>query len=265
MTIDDPGRQAAFAATLLAPELPCPPGLRAWNGSDPAARLAVHRNNVVSSLVDALADAFPVTQALVGREFFRAMAAVFVRRYPPRSRVLAHYGDELPDFILGFDPAQPLPYLADVARLERARVCAYHAADVQPVATEAMRAALCGADDLADLRLTLHPSVSVLVSAFAIVSLWAAHQTDDDSDIAAVDPDEAESALVLRAGLDVVVILLPPGLDTFIAALRQGAGLAEAAARAADCAVGFDPGTALSLLLQHGAITSMRSAGRDRP
>ncbi len=84
--------QATFAAALLTPELPSPAGLRVWNGSDPAARLAVYRNNVVSSLIDAVADSFPVTQELVGEEFFRAMAAVFVRAHPPRSKVLTHYG-----------------------------------------------------------------------------------------------------------------------------------------------------------------------------
>ena len=79
MTLAAVGSQAAFAAALLYPARPCPPGLHAWNGSDPAARLAVYRNNVVSSLIDALADTFPVVQQLVGEEFFRAMAGVFAR------------------------------------------------------------------------------------------------------------------------------------------------------------------------------------------
>ena len=45
--------QPDWAAALLDPERPPPPGLRAWNGSDPARRFAVHRNNVVASLVSA--------------------------------------------------------------------------------------------------------------------------------------------------------------------------------------------------------------------
>lgn len=88
------------------------------NGSDPTARLAVYRNNVVGSLIDALADAFPVAQQLVGVAFFRAMAGVFARQAPPRSRILAHYGEGFAEFIEGFEPARSVPYLADVARLE---------------------------------------------------------------------------------------------------------------------------------------------------
>ena len=124
--------QTAFAQALLDPERDCPSGLTTWNGSDPVMRFAVYRNNVMLSLIDALADTFPVTQELVGEEFFRVMAKHFVQAQPPRSRLLAFYGDSFADFVDSFAPAAPVPYLADVARLEMCRVRAYHAADVPP-------------------------------------------------------------------------------------------------------------------------------------
>ena len=119
--------QSDFAAALLDPDVAAPDGLVAWNGSDPAHRFAVYRNNVTSALSDVLADSFPVTQQLVGEAFFRALAQVFVRAHPPRTRVLAHYGHELPEFVAQFPPAAGLPYLADVARLEWQRLQALHA------------------------------------------------------------------------------------------------------------------------------------------
>ena len=54
--------QNTFAAALLDPDLPAPAGLTTWNGSDPARRFRVYRNNVIISLIDALADSFEVTQ-----------------------------------------------------------------------------------------------------------------------------------------------------------------------------------------------------------
>jgi len=249
--------QANFAAALLAPDLPCPAGLRVWNGSDPAARLAVYRNNVVSSLIDAMADTFPVTQELVGVEFFRAMASVFVRQHPPRSRVLAHYGGEFADFVDGFEPARAVPYLGDIARLERARVLAYHAADADPLTAEMLCVAMASGADLSALQLICHPSTSVLVSAYAIVSLWAAHQ--GDADLSAVDPTEPESALVVRPGLDVFVLSLPPGGARFVVALHAGAGLADAAGLAAGEATDFDLPNVLALLMRHGALISART------
>ena len=92
-----------FARALLDPALPCPDGLRAHNGSDPAVRFAVYRNNVVTSLVDALADGFPVVRQLVGDEFFTAMARVHVARHPPRSAVLSDWGDAFAAFIDDFE------------------------------------------------------------------------------------------------------------------------------------------------------------------
>jgi hypothetical protein len=177
---------AAFADALLDPETGVPPGLTSWNGSDPAQRFAVHRNNVVVSLIDALADTYPVVQQLVGEEFFRAMARVFALAHPPLSPVMALYGEGFAEFIASFPPAASLPYLADMARLEYLYVQVYHAADDAP----AMR---------------------VLHSSYAVASLWAAHQAAHPADnidaaLAQVDLCVGESALVLRVNLDVLVM-----------------------------------------------------------
>lgn len=62
--------QSGFAASLLSAE----------KVAD--RRFFVHRNNVKASLGAALAARFPVVLRLVGVEFFRAMAVVFVERHP---------------------------------------------------------------------------------------------------------------------------------------------------------------------------------------
>ena len=260
MTPADACHQAAFAAALLDPGRPCPPGVRAWNGSDPTPRLAVYRNNVVSSLIDALAETFPVVQDLVGVEFFHAMAGAFVRQSPPRSRVLARYGEDLPEFIERFEPARALPYLADMARLERARVWAYYAADADPVASESVSLALASGEQMGELCLVCHPSVVTVSSRHAVVSLWAAHQ--GGAAIESVNVDAAEAAIVLRQGLDVLVLPAPTGAVEFVLALQGGTRLGAAAAIAQSAAQGFDLTSTLSLLLGRGALTSIHLTGR---
>lgn len=254
--------QAEFAAALLDPARPCPDGLVAWNGSDAAVRFAVHRNNVVSSLVDALADTVPVVRELVGDEFFRAMAALFVRASPPRSRRLVDYGDALPEFIERFEPARSVPYLADMARLELARVRAYHAADADPAPESMLRQALAAGEQGGELLLRLHPSVAVLSSRHAVASIWSAHQ--GPGELSAIDPDTPETALVLRDGLQVLTLRVVHCASAFVGALRSGPSLAEAARAAADADAGFDLVAMLSLLLAHGAITHADSPGRLR-
>lgn len=253
--------QADFASALLDPSLACPAGLKAWNGSDPSARLAVYRNNVVSSLIDALADGFPVVQELVGVEFFRAMASVFVRQMPPRSRVLAEYGHDFASFIEQFAPARSVPYLADMARLERARVKSYHAADAEVVTKESFGLAMACGDRTGDLLLVLHPSVSVVRSPYAVVSIWSAHL--DDGSLGAIEIDRPEDALILRTGLDVLVLGAAPGSAEFILALLDGICLGDASGTAQASVPGFDLSATLALLLRHGALTSIRLPGSE--
>ena len=247
--------QTAFAAALRDPGLPQPDGLTTWNGSDPARRFAVYRNNVVVSLVDALADAFPVTQELVGEEFFRAMARVFALAEPPRSRLMAFYGEGFPGFIAGFSPVAGVPYLADVARLEYLRVLAYHAGDASPVATVDVARSLADAAALPSLRLILHPSLHVLSSRHAVVSLWAAHQ--GTLELSAVVPDTPETALILRHGLDVEVMRVPSAAATFIGALRNGSTLGAAVQAAGRDDAELDLAVPLGLLLQKGAVAAL--------
>jgi len=247
--------QTAFANALLDPELPCPGGLTTWNGSDPATRFAVYRNNVMVSLIDALADTYPVVQELVGEEFFRAMARVFAQANPPRSRVMAYYGHDFADFLAAFPPATSVPYLADVARLEMARVRAYHAADVPPIQPETLQVALTKPEQLMSLRLVLHPSVQVIASPFAIFSLWAAHQ--GVLCISSVDPEQAQTALVFRDALDVDTLEITVGISKFVRALQSGLTLFDAAGAASSADPEFDLSHALAMLLRLQLISHL--------
>lgn len=249
--------QQEFFAPLLDPELPSPAGLTSWNGSDPQVRYAVYRNNVVSSLIDALADTFPVTQELVGAEFFRAMAGIFVRQQPPRSQVLAFYGESLPQFIEQFPPAASVPYLADVARLELLRVRAFHAADAEDFAAETLGHRLGQVEDLSSVYLTLHPSLGLLGSPYAVTSLWAAHQ--GITDITGVDPYKPEYTLVIRVGLDVQVRRIDVAVFDFIVRLHQGESLGNASDQTHARQPEFELVSALGFLAQLGGISGIRT------
>lgn len=255
-----PTGQAVLAAALLDPAHPVPAGLRAWNRSDPAVRFAVHRNNVLTALVDALAANFPVVQQLVGEAFFRAMAAVFVRQQPPLPGALAHYGqgDSWPAFIQGFGPAQSLPYLADVARLEAAWLQALHAADAPALSAAACQALQASGMALDGLQLVVHPSLRLLRFDHAAVSLWAAHQTAGEICLAHIDTAAPEVALLLRPGRVVQLLPVPvaqwAGLQTLLAAIQAGAALGDAAARALAADAAFDLTAHLGQLLGAGAF-----------
>jgi len=240
--------QTGFALPLLNPELPCPAGLTTWNQSDPALRYAVYRNNVTVSLIDALADTYPVVQQLVGEDFFRAMARLFAQAQPPQSRVMAFYGRGFADFVASFPPAASVPYLADVARLEMAYVHAYHAADAVAMPAERLQALRADPQQLESLHGILHPSMHIVRAPYAIVDIWSAHQATDEQ--AEWNADVPQSACVFRNGLSVQVQAIDDGAALFYGALQSGATLLQAADDAAAHDATFDLTAALATLLR---------------
>jgi hypothetical protein len=247
-----PDLQGAFARAVLDASAGVPGPLVCNAGGTPSRRFGVYRNNVYVSLIDALANRFPVAARLVGDEFFRAMARVYVGNEPPCSPVLLFYGEGFAGFAADFPPAAPVPYIADVMRLEWAWHAAYHAADAEPLPLEALSAASEGA---AEARLALHPSLRVVRSPYPIITIWELGAWDGEDEPARL-PADGEDALVVRPKLDVEVRRLPEGGATFMLALKEGASLQEAAARAIDDAPAFDLAANLAGLVASGAVVA---------
>lgn len=245
--------QADFADALLVPTRPVPAVVVRSAGSPAERRFAVYRNNVLAGLVEALATRFPVTRRLVGDDFFGAMGQVFVRDNLPRSPIMLRYGEDFPDFVATFAPAETVPYLADVARLELLRGRAYHAADAAPLGYAAFAAV--SAADLGELRVRRHPAAAILRSPHPVVSIWAAHQTDDAP---AVIGWTAQDALVTRPALEVEIRLLAPGTAAFLSALFEGVPIAAAALAGTQDDPAFDLATAFALLIEAGLVTAFR-------
>lgn len=259
---------AAFAQALRDPALPASAELHApVGGASLAERFSVHRNTVMVSLVEVLADTFPVLRELLGAECFDAMAQAHVLAAPPRSPVMAEYGAALPAWLDDFEPLAGLPWLGDVARLEFARLSAAGAADapaLQPATWDTLLAE-ADADTLATARLVLHPSVRRLRLRHAAVSVWRAHQLEPDERdalLSALDPLQPEQALVLRDPDDHVLVLPVTAEAADVAdALAGGSPLGELLA--AHGAAAFTG--SIALLLRHGAVAALSAAPGASP
>ena len=112
---------------------------------------AVYRNTVLKGATDALVANFPTLERLVGTEWLRSAAAIHARLSPPSDARLLHYGANFPDFLDGFEHAQDMPYLGDVARLDLLWT-QVHCAVEEPEIEMSLLAQLC-ATELASLRI----------------------------------------------------------------------------------------------------------------
>jgi hypothetical protein len=242
----------AFAQRLLWREEGLPPGVTSHSSSKPVKRFNVYRNNVFASLSETLSARFPVVERLVGEEFFLAMAREFVSRHPPRSAVLLEYGDAFPAFLEAFEPVASLPYLPDVARLEWARNAAYHAPDAMPLGGAALAAV--PPEAIGTIVLQLHPSVETITSPYPIVSIWETNTHDEE--VRPIGPEmPGEIALVVRQGLDVLILRLDRGGAAFVASITAGRTLSEALESALQADTDFSLPTTLAALLESGVLT----------
>ncbi len=258
--------QGEFASWLRQPSSLSDAAMRAPVAGVDIARLSVHRNTFLVTLIDMLADSFPVSQALTGAEFFRDMARQRVLADPPRTPVLTDYAISFPRHVADYPPAAAIPFLASVARLESLRLQAYHAADATPVDRSEFHPLVGDPDRLASTCVRLHPAARWLRSRHAVLSLWAAHQDVHELaaiDLGAIDPNRSEDVLVTRPALSVAVSLLPPGGLAFLDALSEQRSLGAALADAVRNDSHTEPAALFTLLIQHRLVVALSNTTED--
>jgi hypothetical protein len=246
-------QQQAFAAALLDPRAAPPESVTTHNGAAVAARFDVYRNNVHTSLIDALLATFPVTAQLVSEDSFRVLAREFLRCELPRQAALHDYGSGLPAFLRSWAPAASTAYLPDVAALEQAWWQAYGAADAPALRLHDF-AAVDG-EQLLALHARLHPATRLIDSAHPVHSIWAAHQAAGEP--APLSDWQAECVLITRPTATVKVRRMARGEHDFLAALDTGATLEWLAGAALARDAQFDLGTTLRLAIEAGAIQEL--------
>lgn len=229
------------------------------------ARLALYRGNLSAGWERALGEAYPVLRQLVGEEFFAGLARAYGKAAPSQDPDLASFGTGIADFLAGFAPAAPYPYLPDMARLEWAVHRAYLAPDVQALGLEALVAMSPAALEAA--RFTLHPSVSLLRSQWAIAALWQAHQPGGPALPKRVDVPC--TLLVVRRGWRVEVVEGGAAETAALGRLAEGAsfGVALDAALAAAGEEAPDIGAMLQGWFRLGVVAAIAAddTGRNSP
>jgi len=212
---------------------------------------AVYRNTVMSGCIDALQANFPSVVRLVGVDWFDAAAARYVRAQPPIDGRMLFYGETFADFLDSFEPAGDLPYLADVARLDRFWIEAHTAPDA--AAVDSAWLAGLPANALGALRLVPHPSARWRCFVdMPICTIWERNRLALDT------TDEfawqGEGALLTRPVDHVDWQHISPGGGAFLDACEQGLLLAQAAGAALEVQPDTDIANLLSQLLGAGAL-----------
>lgn len=249
------GFQHAFAQALMAPHPANTPASMAALAAQPG--FSVYRNTVMKGCIDALQANYPAVVRLTGDDWFRAAAAVYVRETPPEDPTLLYYGASFAAFLAHFEPAQELPYLPDVARLDHLWTQAHTARD--DTTLDAAAIATLAPEKLAVT--VLHPHAAARWAWFAdapAFSIWSRNRAGDDITGATWEPEwQAEGALLTRTNGAVEWNALNAAGCAFLDACASGGTLTQAtgAALAADAAA--DLQQLMHTLLYAGAFSRM--------
>jgi hypothetical protein len=194
------------------------------------AGLSIYRNTVCKGLADAIAASFPAVLAVVGPDWLREAAVLFAHSHPPAQASLIHYGDAFPGWLAEFEPARQLPYLPDLARLDRLWTEAHLAADSDCLAPEALGA--MSPDSFHSVSMKLVPSVRLAIFDTSIPDLWIALRGPQVPDALELQ-DAAQAVSIWRPTSDVQTKSLKPAAFAFLEAFRRGESVADAVAMAA--------------------------------
>jgi len=221
--------QAAYRGYLLSGDsAPLSPAIIA-DAFDGAERLAIYRNNFLIGLGEALKANFPVTLQLVGPDFFEQAARHFVLANPPQRPCLFEYGAAFPDFLRDLPQLNPLPYVAEMARFEFARIAAYNAPAEQYVSADMLGGLAPEQLEALPIRRARHAHI-VRVN-WPVLALWKAHQ-NSEPDFSGIDMNaQPHALLVCRPDRTLVVQELDTPTAQFLSAADEQTLLGGAAAQ----------------------------------
>lgn len=263
-TLAEARRQQAMLAALWSRPADASAGF-AEQGHRLQQGLAAYTGNARALAARALAATYPTVEAMLGSEDFTHLARELWLAHPPSRGDLAEWGEQLPTYLAAHPQLQAWPWLPDSARLDWAVHVCERAADPRfdPSSLQLLQDA-----EPDHLTLALAPGLCVLVSAYPIALLHAAHHPASatlapgaespapslDTARQALESGEAENVLVARKGWHAGVYTLTRGEATFVQHLLAGSSLGSAlsAAWGQQSPAAFDFGTWLARALQAG-------------
>ncbi len=255
--------QNDFARALLAPEpLTQATSQIAALAAQPA--FAVYRNTVIKGCVDALRANYPAVERLVGEEWLRAAASIYAHAKLPSHPTLLDYGAGFAEFLRTFEPAAELPYLADVARLDRFWSEVHVARDEQPLEP----AAIAQRSPRELERTVLRPHAAMRWAWFEGLPIFTIWQRNRDP---AFDHETApeiawhgEGALITRPHDAVQAIRIDAAACAFLDACAAGYPIGAAASTALQADMTVDLSALMASLLNAGAFASDATTEESR-
>lgn len=195
------------------------------DGVSERRRLEVYANAYRVRIIDAIAAEQPKIAAALGRPRFEALCRSYLQAHPTSKPSLRDAAQHLPRFLDEAGLPDAPPWLADLARLERARTDAFDGPEAEPLRREHL--AEIPPEEIAFLQLPLVPTAQLVLLRSIADEVWTALENERELP---EEPAEAKprTVLVWRRDITVYHRTLADDEAEVLAALAGGATFGEA-------------------------------------
>lgn len=214
----------------------------------------IYRNTVLRGMADVLQNAYPAVAKLAGESYFEPLAVSYALSQPPTTRTLVGYGEAFPAHVAHAPGIDVAPYLADVARLDRAWSRAHLAHNRESLSVADFEELPPVA--LSKVVVSLHPSVNLESLAWRIYDIWVANRAGDSSahELRVVN-EQPNAVLVWRFEHEVRHKESSIGELAFFYAIRDSGSLETAASEALLADPEFDVSAVFGHALTFGLLS----------
>jgi hypothetical protein len=208
-------------------------------------RVDIYANMYFYRILDVLKEDFPATLAVLGADRFHNLVTGYLIEYPPAHFSISYADNHLADFIGAHPLREEFPFLADLARMERAVIDVFHAADAVPLDADQMRA--IAPADWPALKLALHPANQILKLDWNLAGILKAVEQGEEP---CPTVPEALSMLVWRNRSRVFYRAIDLTEQEELEAIANGASFAEICEMIAARVEQRDPAVAINQRLE---------------
>lgn len=211
--------------------------------------LDVYRNNIRTSLITALGEAYPHTRQLLGERFFDTMANDHALESPPTDPRLNRYGQDLAERLDTLPNLENYRFVGDICRLECARLEVSRAAEAPALNPEQLAEL-----DLESLRASPLPASRHVHCRHDVEALW--HSLEQGSPTASLGNGGPGDWLILRHQQRVRLTRLDSTTSRLYRSISPDQPLGDIfEALVAELGSTDTPGMALGNLLALGALS----------
>jgi hypothetical protein len=186
-----------------------------------AERIGIYADAYFYRLFECLVEDFPATLAVLGADNFAALVKEYLVEHPPTEPSILYAGLYLADFLNDHPFAERWPFIADLARLERAVLDVFHATNAPALSLETLHTV--PSEDWPALKLRTHPAVEIVHSEWRIADVR--HTVEQGREWTNPEHEEA-SVLVWRQNALVNYRNLEPAERDALLIVAKGASFA---------------------------------------